>query len=151
MGESTIGGQSRHTARIMARRPQQVVTRPPPSAADIAQAQYVGGKEHKSVRWWGGLPGAYVGGSAAATRPKKQKTTICPLVAVADRDCATTWVKEAIRSGQYRFREGDKSFPKHVWYRDADGRIWFGFCTNGVLKEYQGWPIDEEERREIFG
>lgn len=74
------------------------------------------------------------------------------MVTVEERDIATSWVKAAIEARQYRFREGDKDFPKHIWYRDvANSQVWFGYCLNGVLGEYKGWPIDEEERSEIFG
>lgn len=89
------------------------------------------------------LPGGRVG------RRDKQTTTVCPLTTEEDRIRATGWLRQAIESGQYRFREADKEFPYKVWY-EVEGRIWFGFCINSVLGEYKGWPIDEDERREIF-
>ena len=67
--------------------------------------------------WWGGLPGAYVGSSGKATRPKKQDTTICPLTTATDRDVATEWVREALTTGQMRWYEGDQDFPNHIWYK----------------------------------
>lgn len=133
----------------MARRPAQIPARLAPADAVVGQASYVGSAEHKAFRWWGGLPQARVGKDGKATRPKKQKTTICDLVDEADRQRATEWVKLAIRSGQCRFYEGDKDFPKHIWYY-ANGRIWFGYCINGTAGQYKGWPIEEEERRAIF-
>ena len=135
----------------MPKRPSQVPTRAPLSAQQIQQAAYVGSDEHKQHRWWGGLPAGYIDESGAASRPGKQVTTICPLTDDKDRTRATGWVQAALRAGQIRFYEGDKDFPKHIWYRDATGQSWFGFCINGVLGQYKGWPIDEEERFEVFG
>ena len=59
-------------------------------------------------------------------------------------------VREAIILGQYKFVEADQRFPKKIWFR-ADGRIWYGFCINTQSGQYKGWPIDEEERRAVFG
>ena len=67
-----------------------------------------------------------------------------------DRAKATRWVREAIILGQYKFVEADQRFPKKIWYR-ADGKIWYGFCINTQSGQYKGWPIDEEERRAVFG
>lgn len=73
------------------------------------------------------------------------------MMSIEERNVATTWVRAAIQAGQYRFREGDKDFPKHIWYREpVSNQIWFGYCVNGVLGEYKGWPIDEDERSEVF-
>lgn len=116
-----------------------------------ARARYVGSEEHKSKAWWGGkvprarqLPGGQIG------RPGKQTTTICPLTSRTDQQRATQWVQAAIANGQYRFFEADKGFPKKIWHR-ADGRIWCGMCLNQGQGEYKGWPIDEQEWREVFG
>jgi hypothetical protein len=62
---------------------------------------------------------------------------------------ATRWVQEAIRSEQFRFVEGDKKFPKHIWY-EADGCGWFGLCVNSEAGHYKGWPMNEEERGALF-
>jgi len=86
-----------------------------------------------------------------ASRPKKQKTTIRPLTARADQETATKWVRKALRQRQFRFYEADQVYPNHVWHQDKSGRIWFGRCLNSVQGHYKGWPIDEEERRAIFG
>jgi hypothetical protein len=115
-----------------------------------ARALYVGSKEHKDKRWWGGLPGVQYGKDARPRRPKRQKTTICPLVTSEDQRRATTWIRAAIENRQFRFLEGDQDFPKHVWY-EAEGRGWFGYCINSIAGHYKGWPMEEEERREIFG
>lgn len=131
------------------RRPAPEPIRPPLPPALIAQAAYVGSKEHKAQGWWGGLPGAFVGPDGTATRPKKQDTTICPLLTVSDRDRATEWVREALAAGQYRFYEGDDLFPKAIWHR-VDGQTWFGLCVNTTAGWYKGWPISEEERRAKF-
>jgi hypothetical protein len=135
----------------MAKRPKQIPPRPPLTQAQIGVATYVGSAEHKEYRWWGGLHNAYVGEQGTATRPKKQDTTICPLIHVADRTLATTWVRAALHANQLRYYEADQAFPKKVWYRDLKGQIWFGLCTNTTLGQYKGWPIDEEERDAVFG
>ena len=106
------------------------------------RARYVGSYEHKMKRSWLGLP-------KAGSRTRKLKTTICELVKDEDKCKATMWVRSAIRSNQCKFVRGDKNFPKHVWYESGD-QVWYGRCTNSVSGEYKGWPISEEERREIF-
>ena len=124
-------------------RPKQVPEPPPLTEADIEAATYTGSKEHKVVRWWGGLPGARLGKSGTASRPKKQLTTICNLVTEDDRIRATCWVKEALSSRNFKYFEGDQTYPKHIWHQDETGQRWFGFCVNGVSGEYKGWPLDE--------
>ena len=141
----------------MARRPKAKSVRRPapepvhvaPNASLIARARYTGSKEHKAERWWDGLPGAFVPPGGEASRPKKQNTSICPLVTSAERDQATGWVRAALAAGQFRFYEGDAEFPKTIWHQ-ANGRTWFGFCVNMTAGWYKGWPIDEEERRAKF-
>ena len=127
-------------------RPKRIaVTRPAsPSEHDAlaARASYLGSREHKAKRSWLGLPGA-------GARAKWLKTTVCQLTDPQDRSRATAWIQGAIRARQYKFVSGDKDFPKHVWF-EHNGRIWYGRCTNPVSGEYKGWPISEEERREIF-
>lgn len=118
---------------------------------EIRLASYVGSEEHKARRWWGGLPAAYAGPDGKAKRPKKQFTSICPLLRASDRNRATDWVREALMLGQLRFRDGDKTYPKHIWYRDDAGQHWFGFCINGIAGTYKGWPVSEAEKRETFG
>jgi hypothetical protein len=76
-------------------------------------------------------------------------TTICPIVETDGRDRATGWVQDAIRRGQFRFVDGDRQFPKHIWY-EADGQGWFGFCVNSAAGQYKGWPMNEEEYRAYF-
>lgn len=132
-------------------RPAQIASLPTPTQPEIQGASYVGSKEHKRRAWWGGLPGAHVGPDGKARRPKKQVTTICPLHLEKDRTRATEWVQDALRLGQFRFREGDKTYPKHIWHRDENDRYWFGFCINGIAGTYKGWPVDEAEKREVFG
>lgn len=135
----------------MVKRPAQIAPRVPLTPEQIQQAQYVGSPEHKTERWWNGLPEAYVGSDGIAQRPSKQLTTVCPLVTETERDTATSWVQQALRLGQLRYFEGDKDFPKRLWYRDCDGQIWTGYCLNGILGHYKGWPIGEREKIEIFG
>jgi hypothetical protein len=135
----------------MTRRPSQIPARPPLGPELIRNACYVGGPEHKRHRRWGGLPAAYVDDEGAASRWGKQLTTICPLTEDGDRVAATAWVQAALTARQLRFYEGDKDFPKHIWYQDETGRLWFGFCVNSVLGQYKGWPINEDERRAVFG
>lgn len=121
--------------------------RPPPSqrwsAAEIRrraqEAEYVGSREHKIGRWWGGQ-GRAVEAGGALRRPKKQLTTVCPLHTQADKRKATDWIREAIAQGCFLFVDGDKDFPKHVWRKDVEGQDWIGRCVNSVLGEYKGWP-----------
>jgi hypothetical protein len=84
-------------------RPRQIPIRPPLSEEQINSACYVGSAEHKSKRWWGGLPHGYVNQSGEAIRPKKQQTTICPLITEAERLTATIWIQNALRAGQIKF------------------------------------------------
>lgn len=135
----------------MVKRPAQLAPRTPLSLDQIAAARYVGSPEHKAARWWGGLPEAHLSKDGTARRPGKLLTTICPLVSAAERNLATSWVQMALQVGQLRYYEGDKDFPKRLWFLDGDGQLWTGFCVNSVLGEYKGWPIDEEERLEVFG
>lgn len=136
----------------MARQPQQLPPRVPLSPEQIRAASYVGSSEHKVKRWWGGLPGAYAGPNGKATRPKKQLTTICPLTTEADLLKATGWVRAALTAGQMRHYEGDKDFPRRIWYREtATGQLWTGYCVNGVQGQYKGWPIEEDQRVAVFG
>jgi len=135
----------------MAKRPTQITARPPIAPDQIDKATYVGSPEHKERRWWGGLPEAYVSSDGKADRPRRQLTTICPLVTEEERETATGWVRCALRAGQLRFYEGDKDFPNHIWYKEESGRLWFGRCVNGIQGQYKGWPIQEDERVAIFG
>ncbi|MGO9743825.1 MAG: hypothetical protein ACLPN5_20380 [Roseiarcus sp.] len=135
----------------MTKQPRQIPTRPALTREQIDTAAYVGSSEHKTERWWGGLPAAFVGDDGFASRPKKRSTTICPLVGSADRDRASNWVRQALIAGRFRYYEGDKSFPKKLWHKDEGGRIWFGYCVNSVLGHYKGWPVDEDEKVEVFG
>ncbi|WP_156400448.1 hypothetical protein [Caulobacter sp. Root655] len=125
--------------------------RRPLTAEKIETASYRGSPEHKTREFWDGLPEAHVGEDGKAQRPGKQDTTICPLTREHEREAATLWVQQALTLGQSRFFEADKDFPKKIWYRHTDGQVWYGFCINSVLGTYKGWPIDEDERVEIFG
>ena len=102
-------------------------------------AKYVGSREHKRGRWWGGQ-GRAPGPGGGLHRPKKQLTTVCPLNTLEDQVKATHWIREAISAGRFSFVEGDKRFPKHVWHEDTDGRTWIGRCVNSEQGEYKGWP-----------
>ncbi len=126
-------------------RPKQVSKPPPMTEAQIDAASYLGSKEHKIIRWWGGLPGARLGKGGVAKRPKKQLTTICHLVTDEDREKATGYVKEALSKGQFHYSDGDKVYPKHIWHEDATGQRWSGFCINGESGEYKGWPLEESD------
>ena len=124
-------------------RPQQIPERPRLTQVEIRAASYLGSKEHKVVKWWGGLPGVRIGKEGVAKRPKKQLTSICHLVTDEDRAKATCWVREALSREQYEYCDGDKLYPKHIWHTDENGQRWFGFCINGVSGEYKGWPLEE--------
>ena len=115
-----------------------------------ARARYSGSEEHKERRWWGGLPKARQLPGGRVGRQNKQTTTVCPLTTEQDRDRATQWIRNAITQGQYRFYESDQDFPKKVWY-EADGQTWIGYCVNRTTGDYKGWPIDDGERRAVFG
>jgi hypothetical protein len=132
-------------------RPRQVPKRAPLSPAEIAAASYIGSKEHKATKWWGGLPGARIGKDGRARRPKKLRTSICWLVDEIDRERASGWVRYALGDGQFRYYEGDKRYPKHIWHKSDDGQFWFGFLVNATTGTYKGWPIDESEKIETFG
>jgi len=131
-------------------RPRQIPVRPALTEPEIAAARYVGSPEHKAERWWGGVPQARIGRGGEARRPKKEHTSICPKVTSEDREQASHWVREALRHRQFRFFEGDKLYPKHIWYKDQAGQYWFGFAINQIAGTYKGWPISEAERRENF-
>lgn len=131
-------------------RPQQIRTRSPLTREQIERACYVGSAEHKIERWWGGLPGAWQGRDGQATRPGRQHTTICRKVSSADQKEATAWVRAALEARQFRFFEGDKLYPKHIWYRDENTQHWFGFAVNQIAGTYKGWPVSEEEKRAAF-
>ena len=131
-------------------RPKQIAPRAPLTKGEVVGASYVGSKEHKATRWWGGLLGARMGSAGAARRPKKQLTTICPLVTAADQARASARVQEALEQQQYRFYDGDKTYPKHLWHRDEVGQFLFSFSINGISGTYKEWPIDEAEKRETF-
>lgn len=118
-------------------------------ASLAARASYVGSKEHKGQRWWGGLPGVHYGIDGKPSRQKREKTTICDLVTEEDRERATEWVRAAIEDSQFTFLEGDQDFPKHIWYQ-AEARGWFGFCINSAAGHYKGWPMEEDERCAFF-
>jgi hypothetical protein len=135
------------------KRPAQQPSRRPANPEErrtlAARAEYVGSKEHKDQRWWGGMPGVRYDKHGNSFRSKRQKTTICRLVTEQDRKKATGWIRNAIECGQYVYLEGDQDFPKHVWYQ-AEGRDWFGFCINSVAGQYKGWPMEEGERSAFF-
>lgn len=131
-------------------RPSQIPKRKPLTGAEINAAAYVGSGEHKDVAWWGGKPLAKRGKDGKVRRPKKLLTTICPFTTEAEQAIATTWVQSALAAGQYRYFEGDKTYPKHIWYREASGQHWFGFAINQIAGTYKGWPIKEAEKREKF-
>lgn len=101
-------------------------------------------------RWWDGLPRAWEVPNGEAKRPKKEHTTICRKVTEQDREEASRWVRAALAAGQLRFREGDQTYPKHIWYMDDNRRFWFGFAVNQIAGTYKGWPISEAEKRAAF-
>ena len=108
-----------------------------------SRASYEGSCEHKDRRWWGGLPCARQLPGGRIGRRGKQQSTICPFVEDEDREKATSWVRQAIRNGNYEFIETDHHFPKKIWYRDHLGRTWGGMCINTDLGTYKGWPVDD--------
>ena len=113
-----------------------------------ARCEYVGSLEHKDQRSWLGVP-----------RPRRRPrnvATICPLVTGKDCVRATEWVRSAITNEHFDRKDWRNGFPRKIWHRDNEGQLWYGFLTNqgaGASPEgrYKGWPIDEDEWREIFG
>jgi hypothetical protein len=136
---------------VKPRKPTQTPSRTDLTKEAIGSARYVGSPEHKARRWWGGLPMAYIASDGYASRPGRQHTTVCPLVTESEREMATKWVQEALLKRQFRYFEGCGDFPKKIWYRDDQGTVWIGFCVNGVLGEYKGWPSSDDERVDVFG
>ncbi len=102
------------------------------------------------IRWWGGLPEAFFDHDRVARRANGQLTTPCPKTTEAERQEATGWVRAALAAGQFRFYEGNGTYPKHLWYRDDSGQYWFGLAVNDTLGSYKGWPISEQDKRETF-
>ena len=96
------------------------------------------------------MPKAWQPKRGKASRPKRQHTTICHMVTAKERDEASRWVRAALAAGQFRFFEGDKTYPKHIWYEDEHGQFWFGFAVNQIAGTYKGWPVSEEEKLEAF-
>lgn len=108
------------------------------------RATYVGSPEHKEKKWWGGLPEIRYDKTGKPSRPKKQHTTPCPLITPHDKEKATKWVREAIASGQYTFKDGDGEFPKRIWHV-VNGKKWAGLIVNPAKGEYKGWPLEDGE------
>lgn len=134
------------------KRPNQQQTRKPHTDEELRKlakrALYVGSPEHKNKQWWGGLPEVPCDKNGNPKRPKKQKTTICPIVTSEGRDQATAWIRTAIETKQFKFVEGDQDFPKHIWL-EVEGQYWFGFCVNPTAGHYKGWPLEESEYRAL--
>jgi hypothetical protein len=113
------------------------------------RAEYTGSVEHKDRSSWLGLP-----------RPRRSKNpaenaTICPLVTRSEKEKASSWVRYAIENEQFLLGYFENGFPRSLWFRDVNGQCWQGRltqCGAGELPiaEYKGWPISEEEKREIF-
>ncbi len=78
----------------------------------------MGSPEHKVKRWWGGFPEAWIAPSGKAQRSNKEHTSICRKVTAADREEASRWVRTALAAGQLKYFEGDKTYPKDIWYKD---------------------------------
>ena len=131
------------------KRPEQPYSPPLLSESQIAAASYEGAPDHKAKRWWGGLPGARPGPGGSYSRPGKQRTTICPLVTKAEREQATLWVQEALRTGNFKRVQGDRVFPRYLWLEDGTGNCWMGRLINSEQGTYKGWPIERGEYDEI--
>ncbi len=131
-------------------RPPQIPQRSPLTLQEIEAASYVGSAEHKVERWWDGLPKPREAHDGNTSRPGKEHTTICRKVTEDERNEASNWVRAALAAGQLRFFEGDKTYPKHIWYKDMHGQFWFGFAVNQIAGTYKGWPISEAEKRAAF-
>lgn len=88
------------------RRPRRIPVRPELTDSQrralAERAVYVGSHEYKSEHWWGGLPEVRQLRGGRVGRRGKQTTTICLLTSDEDRTRATTWLRGAIRSGEYK-------------------------------------------------
>jgi hypothetical protein len=73
-----------------------------------------------------------------------------PLIGRRRSNSGDSLVQMALKRQQYRFYDGDKTYPKHIWRQEESDQFWFGFCINGISGTYKGWPIDEVEKREVF-
>ena len=137
-------------------RPQQIRPRPPLTDDQIKAASYVGSAEHKVKRWWGGLPFGWESGTGKATRPKKLHTTICRKVSSADKEEASSWVRAALEAGQFRYFEGDKTYPKHLWgciplayVIDSSPRSGQALHIRGANDRRHRFPIPSPRRRNV--
>jgi len=127
------------------KRPTQAPKPPQLTEDQIESASYVGSPEHKIEHWWDGQPGAYIDEKTGqATRPNKEKTTICPLTSQEDRNRATKWVRHALEQGDFAYHDGNTEYPDRIWYDEPEtGRKWEGFVTNKTLGQYKGWPAED--------
>ena len=90
------------------------------------------------------MPKVRIRSDGKARRPKKQQTTICPLLSKEDQKLATEMVREAIRKGEFKIVAGNEKFPDRIWHREKNGNCWEGRCINRTTGEYKGWPISED-------
>lgn len=106
---------------------------PPPGKdydAIASDVQYEGSPYHKR--------------DTPTSRPKANRTTLCPPRLNGEQELLSEWVAEAIRrravSGKFR---GD--YPSEVWYKAEDGQVYKGRITNQAQGTYHGFPIPESE------
>lgn len=141
------------------RRPPSIAVprRAPEELRELAaRCEYRGSVEHKDRRSWLGPPQPRRRKGKIDKDDHRQNATICPLAEDADRVRATRWLREAIRAGQFLATDWDGDFPRRVWYCDVRDRYWFGRLINRGAGSsprglYKGWPISEQEKREVFG
>jgi hypothetical protein len=96
------------------------------------QVHYVGSPEHKDVP-------SFVG----AVRPRAD-ASMCPRDLTDDRAMVEEWLREAVELGNVGTPwEGD--FPRYVWYRDDQGRVFEGRLVNRGQGEYKGYPLNHDE------
>lgn len=130
----------------MVKRPPQLAPRAALPKNQTESARYVGSQQHKIVRWWEGLPEAYLDDDGVARRPGKQLTTICPLVSLAERDKATGWVQVALREGQTRFSSGSRHSNQNDGNPEAGSGVKHVFGPRSVASDspsiysYERWP-----------
>jgi hypothetical protein len=138
------------------KRPKPIAVPPVLTSAQLnalaERCEYEGSKEHKDKRSWLGIPLPRKGN----VDDTRQTATICPLVADMERQQATQWVRQAVRTRQFVANKWKGGFPRYIWYQDLQGQYWYGVITNQGAGEtarakYKGWPISEGEWREIFG
>lgn len=116
------------------RRPLRRARSEPPPSTDLAvladRAAYVISSEHKDYLTEVG-PGAL-----------RSDATPCPRD-VAQGD-AQTWLREALRSGDFGGGWTSSGYPRYAWRRVGHA-VYEARLTNDTVGSYKGYPLDPSE------